>query len=432
MGLDLAARAVADGHEVRLANRLGGHATRDGDGFAGVTRVDDWRASMPWVGKDGLVFMTGNARWCREMDRFREFGFNIFGPTEASAALEIDRAKGLEAMKAAGIDVPEYQCFDSLKAAEKHARKSDKPYVFKTLGSEDDKALTFVANDPAEMCGWIGRQIALGRVLKGPCLLQEKIDMVAELGVSGWMGPDGFLPDKWQWCIEQKRLMSGDIGPQTGEMGTLTCYAEADRLAEEMLMPMEPILRTLGHRGDFAIGCGIDSSGKAWPFEFTARAGWPAFFNQTASHKGDVAKWTLDLLSGKDSLRVSYEPTISVVMAQPRFPYIGTPREQVEGNPITGLEDVWDDVHPAGVYIGKGPCMDGDKVAMAPCYLTSAELVLVVTGSGKTVSKAMKAAYDSVGEIGFSNAMYRDDIGECAEECLPKLQGFGYCEGVEF
>ena len=76
-----------------------------------------------------------------------------------------------------------------------------------------------------------------------------------EIGVSGWFGSDGFLPDRWQSCYEHKKLCVGDIGPNTGEMGTLTQYCETDKLAGEMLKPMEPILRTLGHRGDFAIRC---------------------------------------------------------------------------------------------------------------------------------------------------------------------------------
>ena len=428
MGLDFCARAAADGHEVRWF-RVTKHPM--GRGFHGVKVIDDWRASMAWA-KDGLIVTTGNAKWLQELDRYRDLGFKIFAPTVASAKLEIDRSAGMDAMKAVGIDLPHYEQFPTLEAAEAFARKSDKAYVFKPLGSEDDKSLTYVSSSPADMVGWIQRQRERGMVLKSPCMLQEKIDMVSELGVSGWFGPEGFLPNKWQMCFEHKKLCNDDKGPSTGEMGTVCKYSETDRLAEEMLLPMEPILRTLGHRGDFAIGCGIDSKGKAWPFEFTCRLGWPAFFIQVASHKGDVCQWMRDLLDGKDTLKVDYRPAIGVVMAQPPFPQWNGKPECVDGNPISGMEDVWDQVHPCMMQIAKGPYMDGGKVKDGPIHQTAGEQICVVTGLGATVEKARKSVYEAVSEIGFSDALYRTDIGLKLEDELPKLHKLGWAEGIEF
>src|SRR5713101_2148312 len=364
----------------------------------GFAIIDDWRPSMPWA-RDGLVFCTGNFRYLVELDRYRELGYRIFAPTVASAKLEIERSVGMEAMKAVGIDVPPYETFDSLEAAEKFARKSDRAWVFKTLGSEEDKSLSFVADDAAELAGWIRQQRERGKALKGKCMLQEKIDMLAELGVSGWFGPDGFLPDKWQVCFEHKKLMEGEHGPNTGEMGTVCQYVDKDKLAEEMLVPMAPILRTLGHRGDFAIGCGIDKTGKAWPLEFTARTGWPAWWIQCASHRGDPAQWMRDLLDGKDSLKCSYDVAIGVVIGQPRFPYNNSPPELIEGHPISGVEGVMEDDHFASVMLGRGKRMEGGKVVDGPQYQTSGEYVLCSTVLGKTVAKARERVYRTVDAI---------------------------------
>lgn len=427
-GLDFAARCVEDGHQVQLFQQTK-HPI--GDGFRGVKRISDLEAGMAWVGKDGLVLPTGNSKFVATLDRYRDLGFQIFGPTVQSAALEIDRAKGMAAMKAAGIDVPHYETFDSLAAAEAFARKADQAYVFKPLGSEDDKSLTYVAESPADMVGWLQRQQARGRSAQS-CMLQEKIDMVAELGVSGWVGPEGFLPGKWQECFEHKKLCDGEIGPNTGEMGTLCQYVETSKLADEMLVPVASIIRTLGHRGDFAIGCGIDSKGKAWPFEFTARCGWPAFYIQTASHKGDVAQWMMDLMRGEDTLKVDYRPAIGVVLAQPPWPQFDGKSECVEGVPITGMDEVWEQTHPCMMMIGKGPNMDGDKVKDGPQYQTVGELVAVMTGLGSTISKARKSVYDAVSGVKFSDMIYRTDVGEKVEKCLPALHDAGYCGGLEW
>ena len=429
MGLDLCLRCVEDGHEVRWLR--GGKECRIGEGFPGIKIITEWESSMGWA-KDGLILTTGNAKWLKQLDRYRDLGFKIFSPTVRSAALEIDRQKGLEAMEAVGIDVPPFQQFPTLAAAEAFARKADKAYVFKTLGSEEDKSLSYVSSDPADLVGWLRRQQALGLTLKGPCMLQEKIDMLAELGVSGWFGPEGFLEGKWQVCFEGKKLMPGNFGPNTGEMHTVCQYVETDKLADEMLKPMEATLLKAGHRGDFAIGCGIDAKGKAWPFEFTARLGWPAFFIQVASHKGDVAQWMRDLLDGKDSLKVSRDVAIGVVLAQPRWPYGDTPPELACGNPISGAEDVWEDLHPAQMMVGKGPVMEVGKVVDQETYQTSGDLVAVATGLGKTVSKAREAAEKVIDQVCFPNMIVRNDFGLGQEQQLPKLHDFGYALDMEF
>lgn len=425
-GLDFVLRCAAQDHEVRWFRFQDKKPIKDGDGFrAGFRIVDEWRDSMPWA-KEGLIFVTGNFKYIGELDRWRELGYKIFGPTVASAKLEIDRGAGMALMETAGVEVPHYEMFDSFEAAEKFARKSDQSYVFKPLGDESDKSLTYVSDNPADMVGWLQSQMKSGKILKGKCMLQEKIDMCCELGVSGWFGPEGFLPDKWQECVEHKKFMDGEIGPATGEQGTLTQYVKKSKLAAEMLEPLVPTLKNLGHRGDFAVGVGIGKDGKAYPFEYTARSGWPAFHNQVASHKGDIAQWMRDLLDGKDSLRVWDDICISVVMAQPRYPYNNSPPELVEGNPITGIEDVADNIHPVSVMMGRGPMMKDGKIVGGPIFQTTGEYVLVATGLGSNIGTARKKVYKTVKSIHFPNAMYRQDIGEKVAKSLPDLQRFGY------
>lgn len=425
--LDLALRFIEAGHEVRLYKHPDkGRKTRDGEGFKGLKIVDDWRPHMAWAGRDGLIIPAGNWKFMAELDRYRDLGFKIFGPTARSAELEINREAGMKAMQAAGIELPPYEMFKSLEEAESFARKSDRSWVFKTLGSEEDKSLSYVSSDPADMVGWIRQKIKRGMVLKGPCMLQEKIDLMSEFGVSGWMGSEGFLENKWQENVEHKKLMDGEIGPATGEMGNVAVYCEESRLAEETLKPLEAVFRTLGHTGDVAIGVGIDTKGKVWPFEFTCRLGYPALHIQVASHKGDPAQWMRDLLDGKDTLKVSRDVCVGVVMGQPMFPYGKASAERVEGNPIDGLDDVWDDVHPINVMIGKGPKFIDGQIVDKPIFQTSGEYVLVATGRGGTVEKARDDVYKTVSKVSFPDRIYRTDIGLKVIKALPDLHRFGH------
>src|SRR5215475_12966596 len=90
LGLDFALRCAASNHETRLYRHMPKRKERYGEGFREIRLVDDWRGSLEWVGRDGLIVNTGNFTLVHELERYREFGFNVFGPTPQSAKIEID------------------------------------------------------------------------------------------------------------------------------------------------------------------------------------------------------------------------------------------------------------------------------------------------------------------------------------------------------
>ena len=431
VGLDLAMRAAECDHSVRLF-RYSQKPNKYATGFPQIKLVDDWREHMAWA-RNGLILLTANNRYVTELDRWREMGYkNIFSPTVASAKLEIVRSAGMDAIRASGIDIPHYETFDSLEDAERFARKSDRAWVVKPAGDEESKQLTYVSRDPADLTGWLRRQIVLGKKLKGKILLQEKIEKLAELGVSAWMGADGFLPDKVQICHEHKPLYAGDIGMNTGEQGSITQYTDVEKLANELLLPLEPVFLALGHRGDTAVGAMIDTKGKSHFLEFTCRLGYPAFWLQLASHKGDPISWMRDALIGHDTLKVSMDAAAGVVLSQPSYPFESAPPEQVEGIPIQGADEVLPDLHLVEAMRGKGPVWENGRVVEKPVFETAGEYVAVATGLGKTVSKAMKRVYSTVDKVRFPDMGYRNEIGARLEKELPKLHAAGYALDVKW
>lgn len=430
-GLDIAFRAAAAGHAVRWW--IGPHKDHskiwDGEGFAGIERVTTWRSHMAWAKAGGLIVnLFNDKKITAELDKWREFGAPVFGPSVASAKLEWNRGEGMKFIEAHGIEVPKYTTFKTFGEAIAFAKKADQAYVFKTMGDEEDKSLSYVASDPADLVGWLEMKQDQGLVLKGECMLQEKIDMICEAGVSAWMGKDGFLPGKLNVNFEFKKLMSGDFGPNTGELGTVTKYVDGGRLAEEMLLPFEEELVRLGHIGDFDIGLGIDSKGRAWPFEFTARFGWPSTQILMASHEGDPIQWMKDALSGEDTLEVDTRVAIGVIMARPPFPYKNDDPQSNVGYPIAGIEDVWDHVSPWQMMIQDGPVMEGGKLTTGPVYKTTGEYVCVVTALGPDVHDAIAEVYQAVDRIRFADRIVRNDVGARLEKELPQLAALGYQE----
>lgn len=433
VGLDFCYRCVEAGHKVKwfLRPSKPGEKAKDGKGFAGIERVDDWRPSMKWA-KDGLVWVAHNAMYLKDLDNWRDFGFPIFAPSYRSAQLEINRGAGMKALEQHGIPVPEYHTFPTLEAAEQYAAKQSEPLVFKTMGDEEDKSLTCVAHSAAEMVETIRGWRAKGMKLKGPCMLQTRIDGI-EMGVSGWMGPQGFLEKKWNHNFEYKRLMPGDYGPNTGEQGTVIQYARRSKLADQVLAPLESFLLGLGHRGDVDVNCIIEKkTGTPYVLEFTCRPGWPHHQIVQATHGKDPAAWMRELLEGRDTLDVSYDCAIGVVVTQPPYPEPAKDLERVEGVPIYGTEDVWEHVHPWQMMFAKGCDMEGGKIVERDIPKTTGDYIMVVSATGKTVSEASDRCYEAVGKIKVKNMQVRNDVGADLKKKLPTLHNLGYCPELEF
>jgi phosphoribosylamine--glycine ligase len=426
VGLDFALRCQEHGHQAKLFLRKAKDGSRDRTGDGLVEKVSDWEKWARWA---DLIFPTVNSLYMDKLDALRAYGYPVFGPSKASADLEINRKLGMDVFAENGIEVPPYKMFATLDACEAYCWKhGNERWVFKTLGSDDDKSMSYVAKDAADMITTIRRWKKNGVKLKGACMLQTFIAGV-EVGVSAWIGSDGFLKPRGE-NFEHKKLMSGNFGPNTGEMGTVMWYTDKSKLSKVVLDPLERYLLKVGHRGDVDVNCIVDEKGKAWPLEFTTRAGWPAFFIMCAQHAEPV-KWMIDALHGKDTLQCSMDAFVGCVMAQPPFPNKGGDKSSAIGNPILGITmDNWPNIHLAQAMLGKGVDMQGDKPVEKDMLLTSGEYPMVITGSGKTIKAARKRAYQICSEISVPNKMVRDDIGE-SEDKLAELQKHGYATGVK-
>jgi phosphoribosylamine---glycine ligase len=425
-GLPLAIRAAKAGHKVKIWMAPDNHK-ETGKGFKGVERVDNW---LGHARDADLIVPTGNHDFIPKLDMLKKMGISVFGPSVASANLEIKRAQGMKFFTDHDIDVPEWKQFPNLAAAEAHVRKTGERYVFKTLGDEEDKSLSYVGKSPADMIARLQRWQKLKMGSKGPVMLQKVIDGI-EFAVSRWMGADGWVgPPNINW--EFKKLLSGNCGPNCGESGTIMQYAD-DKLFDDVLAPLEDDLLAMGHLGDIDVNCIVDEAGKAWPLEFTTRLGWPAANIMWQCHKGDPVEWMKDACEGKDTLLTSPAVACGIVISQPDYPHSKFTKAEVADIPIYGVtKDNQKYLSPQAVKIDKMPDMDGDKIVERDIWCTTGDYLCVATGLGKTVKKACERAYATVKELHVPNMMYRDDIGESLEESLPKLQAHGYAMGVTY
>jgi phosphoribosylamine--glycine ligase len=418
-GLDLVYRAQAQGHQV-IYHPVS--QTKAGDGL--VKKSNTWENWMKWA---DLIVPTGNAKYPPGFENYFNKGFPIFGTNPAAAELELDRAKGQEILDRYDVETIPYVVVGSLDEAAAHLIKTKKPCVIKPWGGESDKALTHVCKSVEDGLFTLKRWKEQGLGKDGKLMLQDKVDGV-EIGVSGFFGPGGWN-SAIELSFEHKKFLTGDLGQNTGEMGTVIQHVEKDPLFEQILNPLTDHLHLLNYIGDCAVNLIVDKSGTPLPLEFTMRLGWPDFAIRQHVIKGDCLQWMVDLVYGKDSLRVSKDAVVGVCIMHGDFPEEDL-KEEWAGFPIYGLtETVLPEFHFGRVMAGSYPTASGDKKGI----LTAGNDPLIVTGNGRRVRTAKKHAYGAISSIDIpSNLLYRTDIGDRLEEDLPKLHKHGYAKDMEF
>jgi phosphoribosylamine--glycine ligase len=425
-GMDLALRGKNAGHTVKYWM-----PTRAGEkrpfGAGLVERPEKWEPWMDWA---DMVVLTGNNKYGWALNDYFGKGYPIFGANTKGAELELDRGVGQELMKKCGIKTIPYEVVNTVADGIALIKETGKAYAMKPWGGEADCALTYVSASPED--GIFTLEMWKKKCLfKGKLMMQEKIKGI-EMGVAGWFGPGG-----WSAAIEEsfehKKFMNDDLGENTGEMGTVIRHVRSSRLFDTVLEPVTDYLHSINYVGDCAVNCMVNAQG-AWPMEFTMRLGWPDFCIRQEVYRGDPLNWMKDLIDGKDTLQVSPNVAVGVVVAHGDFPRDHDAPDVWSGYPIYGItEDNFPHLHFQQVIEGTAPLMVEGKLKYPEMMLTGGSYVLVASGSARTVSHAIGRAYGVVNQIKIpSNMMYRTDIGCRLEKQLPALHKLGYAEGMTY
>jgi len=437
-GLDVAMRAKRAGWELRWWDkaRKDGSPRRAGEGI--IAKITDyesvWRRWVEWA---DLIWLPDNTHYMDRLEPYREAGYPIFGGTPASTDLELDREIGQAAMKRYGIKTIPTRAFNDHKAAMAFVLKNPEYLVSKPSG-EADKAMSYVAHDAADLTYMLDRWSKNPKYVEAArsegFILQEK-KSGTEMAVGGFYGPGGW--SKWfVESFEHKKLMNGDQGPNTGEMGTLVRLVRKSKLAEQILLPITPLLKKLDYVGYVDNNAIIDDAGQPWPLEWTMRDGWPLRHNiESLLTNDDPAQWMLDLVVGKDTLQaVDGRVSVSVVVAIPDFPYSHVTAKELCGIPIYGATDR-EHVHLSEAMMVEAPVLIDGQVMMAPTYATAGDYVLIVTGTGDTITGARRSAYAAVEKIRIPNSpFFRTDIGRTKRliDGIPRIQKHGYATGLAY
>lgn len=374
----------------------------DVDGL--VSKASEVKADLVVVGPEAPLAL-GLA------DRLDEVGIPVFGPSQAAAQIEASKGFALELMKDAGVSCPDFASVQDQAGAQAYIKNHPGPLVVKADGLAAGKGVLLCedseqASAAVKLClserafGEAGETVVLEEYLSGP-----------EVSVFAFCDGQNLSP--LVAACDYKRLGDGNIGPNTGGMGSFSgpefwTPALAAQVEQSI---MRPVLQAMAQRGTPYKGVlyaglmltGTPSDWKPKVLEFNCRLGDP----ETQVVMPLLASDPLDLMLAcaegnlnKTEVRWNDKNYVGVVMVSG-----GYPEDYQTGFKITGLDDHGPQdtmVFHAGTQLGEsGPVTAGGRV-------------LTVVGGGDTMEQARDRAYSRLENISFEGAVWRRDIGSGA------------------
>ena len=333
-------------------------------------------------------------------------GIAVFGPTQAAAQIETSKSFAKQFMQRHAIPTARFTAFNQLQPALNYLEGLDYPVVIKASGLAAGKGVLLPnGKDEARQAlhamlvegqfGQAGEEVIIEERLEG-----EEVSLLAFT--------DGKTIRVMPPAQDHKRLLDGDLGPNTGGMGAYApapiCPPEMQtRMIKEVLQPAVDGLRAEGMPfvGVLYAGLIFTPSGPQ-VLEFNARFGDPETQVILPLLESDLLEICAACAHGQlDQISVGWQnhSAVCVVMAS-----AGYPEKSLAPTPIHGL----DSLPPASLVFHAGTVMKEGQL------LASGGRVLGVTCTGEDLPIAVSAAYAALECVHFQGSQYRKDIAQKA------------------
>ncbi|MBZ4664227.1 MAG: phosphoribosylformylglycinamidine synthase [Caloramator sp.] len=335
------------------------------------------------------------------VDKFRENGIKIFGPSKKAALLEGSKAYSKEFMKRYGVKTASYEVFEEFEKAKEYLNKVKYPVVIKADGLAQGKGVVICSSkDEAEdtlfsfmvedLFKGSGKRVVIEKYLEG---VEASIICIT----------DGKTIKPFVSAKDHKRLMDNDRGPNTGGMGVVAPnrYVTDDVFEKFKEDIMERTLlgireENLDYKGFIYFGIMITKEGP-YLLEYNVRFGDPEAQAILPLLKSDLVELILKTLNGRlDECEFKWidGASCNVVLASRGYPV-----SPILGDEIFGLESIKDvDVFISGVKLDDGR------------FYTNGGRVLSLTAVGETLELAREKVYKEIEKIKFEGMHYRKDI----------------------
>jgi phosphoribosylamine--glycine ligase len=338
-------------------------------------------------------------------DALEQRGIAAFGPKKSGARLEASKTFAKQVMEFAQIPTAEARTFESAPAAIAYVEQQGGPVVVKADGLAAGKGVT-VCDGTADARAAILEAMEQHRFgdAGNSVLIEERMEG-PELSILAFCDGQTVLP--LPAAQDFKRSLDGDLGPNTGGMGSYSPVPVAtDAVIDEAMgRILNPVAAQLAHMGRHYVGviyAGLMlTSAGLKVVEFNCRFGDPetqAILPRLESDLGELMVATTQGSLAGMKVACSDRACVTVVAASGGYPEADP---LVTGFEIAGLEDA----EALGVQIFHSGTAERDGK-----LVTAGGRVLSVSALGDDLTSARKLAYQAIQRVSFEGMRIRTDI----------------------
>ncbi len=339
------------------------------------------------------------------VDRFRQSGLRIFGPSAAAARLEGSKTFSKDFLARHQIPTASYQSFTEIQPAINYVKAQGTPIVVKADGLAAGKGVILADTETQAIeairdmlegnaFGEAGHRVVIEEFLPG-----EEASFICMV--------DGDQVMPMATSQDHKARDNGDLGPNTGGMGAyspapvVTAQVE-DYVLKNIIMPTVRGMDEEGakYTGFLYAGLMINQQGEAKVIEYNCRFGDPEAQPIMMRLQSDLVELCVAACDGKLSSKKAEWDTrcsLGVVLAAKGYPGSYAKGEVIRNIPA---EQESSKLFHAGTLADQ----QGNIVS-------NGGRVLCAVSLGDNIQQAQRNAYELIDNIDWPGAYYRTDIG---------------------
>ncbi len=335
-------------------------------------------------------------------DQFHGIGLEIFGPTRAAARIESSKAFAKQLMLDNSIPTAKARIFSTHAGATDYIDRIRPPVVVKADGLAAGKGVVVAHNREDAQKALDDMMVKRIFGVAGDRVVIEEHLEGREVSVFAFVDGEHISPIVA--ARDYKRAFDGDLGPNTGGMGSYSPPVLIDEELDSRIRSqiMEPTVRALASQGSpyqgmLYAGLILTQEGPK-VLEFNCRLGDPEAQVILPRLRGDLLGIMVSTARGSLAgfpVEWDQRACVGIVIASE-----GYPGEYRTGVTIKGLDRVDPDVmlfHAGTKSTSMSIRTDGGRV-------------LTVVARGRTLDDARSKAYDNAARIAFQGSFHRTDI----------------------
>lgn len=335
------------------------------------------------------------------------------GNSSFAEQLENDRAFGIEMMESVGIKVPPWEVFKTTQEAKAWVQKTHKRCVFKP--NDEDAELTYVSKSAEDLIRYLDR---VASKVHGEFILQEFISGT-EISTEGYFNGNEWI--LFNHTLEEKKFLSGGLGPNTGCAGNVVWMpSRSTPVFEQGLKKIASVLQEANYVGPIDLNT-IVTEANVYGIEWTPRFGYEGTCNLVRMLPLKFGDFLYRVACG-EKIEISsprHKFCASIRISVPPYPNKGKVSSEIE---IEGIKP-----EKLDVFYVNDVKLEGKQMMVAG----TSGFIGAPLGCGESIKQAFEECKTAIKRLEIPDLQWRNDVADAIEKRYNTLMAQGWLRQIE-